>query len=374
VTPPRRGKARTALPNQARASRRRRADVVSLFLSLFLSLLPLAPETARAETAGKTPSRAPVVLFSTPDDPLAGRLAAEIAAQGLSVERLATPSDLEAAVRRALAAGTRVAVYADAGRRRTEVWGSGDIALKQAVEVPDVTARDAALPVLALRTVELLRVEFGLGPAPPADTSPAPAAPARSPPPPEPLPPTPTVTSSAAATAPPALPVTIAVAWGILASAGRLGPQPIAGLGLAAQMARYVGAELWGYVPLASDELHASAGTARTSVWLAAAGIRLAPPPGGRLAFDFGAGPLLALVRAHGTATPPAMGATDQQLAIAVYARAAAAFRAGAHWSFGLQLLAGTALRRPVITFVDEDITRWGTAFAATTLSAAYAF
>jgi hypothetical protein len=339
----------------------RRPERRTGFLLLVLLASLASPLTAPA--VAETPPRAPVVLFAAPDDPLAGRLAAEIEAQGLTVERLVAPPELEAAAQRALTAGARVAVFADASRRRTEVWGGGEVALKQALEVPEATAPDAALPLLALRTVELLRVEYGLGAPPPSPPSPPP-------PPPSPAPPSATI----ATPAPEPLPVTVAVASGILAGTGRIGPLPIVGLGLAAQMTRAIGAELWGYAPLVADELRDTGGTARTSVWLAAAGVRLAPPPGTRLAFDFGAGPLLALVRATGTATPPATGATDQQLAVALYARAALRIRAGTHWSFGLQLFGGTALRRPVVTFVDKDVTTWGKAFAAIALSAAYAF
>jgi hypothetical protein len=339
-----------------RARRSLRRPALGCGFLLLVLLAPLVTTRAVAET----PPRTPVVLFAAPEDPLAGRLAAEIEAQGLTVERLAAPPELEAAVQRALAAGARVVVFADASRRRTEVWGGGDIALNQALEIPAATAPDAALPLLALRTVELLRVEFGLGPA----------APPPSPPSPPPAPPSATISTPA----PAPLPVTIAVASGILASTGRIGPLPIAGLGLAAQLTKHVGAELWGYAPLVADELRDTGGTARTSVWLAAAGVHLAPTPGARLAFDFGAGPLLALVRATGTATPPTTGTTDQQLAVALYARAALLVRASPHWSFGLQLLGGTALRRPVVTFVETDITTWGKGFAATALSAAYSF
>jgi hypothetical protein len=309
----------------------------------------------------ETPPRAPVVLFSTPDDPLAGRLAAEIEAQGLTVERLAAPTELEPAVQRALADGARVVVFADASRQRTQVWGAGDAALNQALEVPAATAPDAALPLLALRTVELLRVDLGMSPAPP-------------PPPPPRSPPASPPSTIVSTPAPEPLPVTVSVASGLLVSTGRIGPLPIAGLGLAARMTRHLGAELWAYAPVVTDELRDTAGTARTSVWLAAAGLRVAPPSIGRLAFDFGAGPLLALVRATGTATPPATGATDQQLAVALYTRAAVLVHAGLHWSFGLEVLAGTALRRPVVTFIDQEITTWGSAFAATTLAIAYAF
>jgi hypothetical protein len=276
---------------------------------------------------------------------------AEIEAQGLTVERIPSPppDSLEAAVRQALAAGARVAVVAYAGKGRTEVWSaspSDRVGLKQALEVDAGADPEAALPVLALRTVELLRADFGLGPATP--------------------PPAPPVRSPAA--------VMVTGGAGILASTGRLGPLPIAGLALAARLAPWFGAELWGCAPLATDTLRATAGSAEAAVWLAGAGLLFGPPTQGRLVIDFGTGPMLAVVRATGTANPPAAGTTDQQLGVALYARASAHLRAGTSWTFGLQLFGGGAIRRPVVTFVDQDVTRWGAAFAALLANARYTF
>jgi hypothetical protein len=306
---------------------------------------------AASTAAAQAPRR--IVLLAAPEDPLAGRLGAEIAAQGMTCERRDAPpaEALEATVRAALAAGARVAVVADADRRRAEVWSAapGRVALKQVLEVaapPD--DEEAALPVLALRTVELLRVDFGLGAPPPASAPPPPRAPSS--------------------------PVSVTAASGLLASTGRIGPLPIAGLGLAIEITRVVGGELWGYAPLVSDRLTTTAGSAETTVWLAGAGLLLAPYRGPRLAVDLGSGPMLALVRASGSALPPAAGTTDQQLGVAIYGRVGARLRAGAHWSFGVQLLGGGAVRRPVITFVDQDVTRWGSAFVVAVAGAHLTF
>jgi hypothetical protein len=83
---------------------------------------------------------------------------------------------------------------------------------------------------------------------------------------------------------------------------------------------------------------------------------------------------MLAVVRAKGTAAPPAAGTTDQQVGVALYVRAAAHLRAGARWTFGIQLFGGGGVRRPIVTFVDNDITRWGAAFAALVGDARYTF
>ncbi len=328
---------------------RRRAQV------LFLLALVVAGTRATPRAWAEVVPRGRIVLFAPPDDPLAGRLAAEIEAQGLAVERVAVPPPeaIEAIIHQTLAAGARVAVVVDGERRRTEVWsaspGSDRVALKQALEVQATADPDAALPVLALRTVELLRVDFGLG-APATPPAPAPPSPA------------------------PSTPVTVAVASGVLASTGRIAPLPIAGVSLDARLTPLLGAELWGYAPLGSDTLTDTAGSARTSVWLAGAGLRLALPTGERVDVALGAGPMLALVRAIGTAPRPGAGTTDQQLGVALYARAAARIRAGERWTFGLSVLGGGAVRRPVVTFVDHDITTWGAAFVAALATAGYTF
>ena len=84
----------------------------------------LAEGAARAAAAAEAPA-APrprvVLLGATLDDPLSGRIAAELEAMGLDVTRLviATAVPIEDQVRQAFVSGARAAVVADGHRTET---------------------------------------------------------------------------------------------------------------------------------------------------------------------------------------------------------------------------------------------------------------
>jgi hypothetical protein len=311
-------------------------------------------EPARAEL---DPSGRPlrVVLFTvTSDDPLAGRIDAELRALGFEVSRagIAPEIDIEALVGRALAAGARAAVVADG--HRTDVWigedGTARVALRQELEVDETSGLQA---VLALRTVEFLRISLGLGVSPVAPLSPPPAPPV-------------------AAAPEPRRPsrsgwIAIDASSGVLASVGRLGPLAIAGASLRAGLGGLFGVELCGYAPLSRPELADGADQVRTSVWLAGGGVLFAPPTAGRFALEAAVGTLAFVVRATGTASSSGSSTTgdDQGVGVALYGRGAARWRLASRWSLRVDVIAGGGLRRPVIVFPNGDTARWGTAFAA---------
>ena len=131
-------------------------------LPLLLALALFAPSRAFGQST--TGDRPRVVLFAlTADDPLAGRLVAELESLGLSVVRASIDPtvEIEVSVRKALAGGVRAVVVADG--RRTEFWiaeeGSDRVALRQELEIENSPALES---VLSLRTVEFLRVSLGL--------------------------------------------------------------------------------------------------------------------------------------------------------------------------------------------------------------------
>ena len=113
----------------------------------------------------EVPDRTPRValLSAVANDPLAGRIDAELRAVGVDVSRAAiAPSvGIEEQVRAALVAGARAVVVADG--HRTDVWiaqdGSDRVGLRQELEVDETSGLQA---VLALRTVEFLRISLGL--------------------------------------------------------------------------------------------------------------------------------------------------------------------------------------------------------------------
>jgi hypothetical protein len=89
-----------------------------------------------------------------------------------------------------------------------------------------------------------------------------------------------------------------------------------------------------------------------------------------RISFDAALGTLAIFVRSIGTSSAQQIGTTEEGTGVALYARSAARFRLAQHLALRIDLLAGAAIRRPVIAaFVDaensRDIASFGAAFAA---------
>ena len=311
----------------------------------------------------EAPDRTPrVALLSTvPDDPLAGRIDAELRAVGVDVSRAAiTPAmGIEEQVRAALGAGARAVVVADG--HRTDVWiaqdGSDRIGLRQELEVDETSGLQA---VLALRTVEFLRISLGLVSEPKV----VPLA----------------VAKPIAAGTVPVMPepkrwMTIDASSGVLASAGGGGAIAIAGVSLRGQLWRILGAELCFYAPLTEAAVTSGDGAARTSAWLAGGGLVIAPRQDDRASIEVAAGTLATLIRSDGSpsstaASAGAVGANDRVLRAALYGRGAARLRLAPRLSLRLDLIAGTVINPPPITFTptrmtSTDVATWGAAFAA---------
>ncbi|HVY37923.1 MAG TPA: hypothetical protein VHM31_08305 [Polyangia bacterium] len=290
------------------------------------------------------------LLAATPDDPLAGRIEAELRALGFQVERSAISPDLpiDELVRQQIAGGARAAVVADG--HRTDVWiAAADVdrvGLRQELEVEESAGLQS---VLALRTVEFLRISLGLAAGPPA-----PEVTAAPPPPP-----------SAARPVEHGVAVALDVSSGVLASTGGVGPFAIVGASLRARLWWLLGLEVCGYVPLNSAELSDMTGQARATVWLAGGGLLLAPRDSAtrRLSGELGVGALAAVARAAGMAVPPGRGGTVEGVGAVLYGRAAGKIRLGGNWALRLDLLAGGAIRRPVIELTDSY--PWGRPFLA---------
>jgi hypothetical protein len=297
------------------------------------------------------------LLSSVPDDPLAGRIEAELRAVGVDVSRavLSSATGVEEQVRAALRSGARAVVVADG--HRTDVWipqtGSDRVGLRQDLEVDDTSGMQA---VLALRTVEFLRISLGLVSGPPVVPLPAP----------------PIARATMPAAPAPERWMAVDVSSGVLASVGGLEAMAVAGISLRSQLAGFVGAELCAYAPLSDSELSEGAGQTRTSIWLAGGGMVLASQADRRVSFDVALGALAIFVRSTGTAKAPQTGTTDEETGVAMYARAAARFRLARRLALRIDFLGGAALQRPVISFMstttataDRDLATWGTAFAA---------
>ena len=318
--------------------------------------IALLTSWARGAFAQQEPGRPAVriaLLATTPDDPLAGRIEAELRALGFAVARASIPVDrpIDEVVRQKILGGARAAVIADG--HRTDVWiaapSADRVGLRQELEVDEASGLQS---VLALRTVEFLRISLGLAAQPPV----SPVAPEVAT-----VPPPPAVDRGVG--------LALDVSSGVLASLGKVGPFVVVGASLRARLARLVGFELCGYAPLHSRDVgtEAAGGIAHTTVWLVGGGLVLGSTrPGRRLSGEAGAGALAEVARSVGVpSTPLAMGSTVEGVGAALYARAAGQLHLGTAWALRLDLLGGGGLVRPTVTFGNNDQGRWGTAFVA---------
>ena len=319
----------------------------------FAVLVLAAPVRAALDVPGVPNGPLRVALFSTtPDDPLAGRIDAELGTIGIDVSRaVVTPgAGIEEQVRAAIAGGARAVIVADG--HRTDVWisqpGSDRVGLRQELEVDEASGLQA---VLALRTVEFLRISLGLVAEPEAAPPAAPTAVARHVVPPAPA---------------PSRWFTAEASGGALAVSGGGGTIAVAGVSLRAQLAGMVGAELNVYAPLTEATLTTADGAARTSAWMAGGGILLAPRLDQQVSFEVGAGSLVAVVSSRGVAVSSGNHTgTDQVARPAIYGRGAARLRLLPLLSLRLDLYGGGVISPPPINFLGTKVATWGPGFAA---------
>lgn len=323
--------------------------------------------SAALDVPGAPPGPIRIALLSTtPDDPLAGRLDAELRTIGVDVSRsVVSPTQgIETQVRDALAGGARAVIVADG--HRTDVWiaepGSDKVGLRQELEVDQDSGQQA---ILSLRTVEFLRISLGLVSEPTvAPLTSVPAVTKVLPPPPA---------------ARPRGWTTVDATAGALLAGGGGGPTVIVGLAARAQIVGMVGAELCLYAPLTEALLTGTlqgdptmgAGTyqARTSVWMAGGGVLLAPRPERRLSVEIGAGALATVIRTRGitvTNNPYGLSPTSEVgVTGAFYGRGAARLRLAPRLSLRIDLFSGAVISPPHILFNDQAVAVWGPGFAA---------
>lgn len=326
----------------------------------FAVLVPLAapaPVRAALDVPGVPEGPLHVALLSTTaDDPLAGRIDAELRTIGIDVSRavVSPGAGIDEQVRAAITGGARAVIVADG--HRTDVWisnpGSTRIGLRQELEVDEDSGQQA---VLALRTVEFLRISLGLvtepEAAPRAATRPAAVARRAVPPAPEPV-----RRFAASASA------------GALAVTGGGGTIAVAGLSLRAQLAGMVGAELSAYAPLTEATLTTADGQAGTSAWMAGGGILLAPRFDQPISFEVAAGSLLMVVRSRGVTTIGNIStATESVTRAAIYGRGAARLRLLPRLALRVELYGGGIIRAPHILLFPSgmQVATWGPGFAA---------
>jgi hypothetical protein len=293
-----------------------------------------------------------VALLSTaPDDPLAGRIEAELNTIGIDVSRaVVTPAmGIEEQVRAEIAGGARAVIVADG--HRTDVWiselGSHRVGLRQELEVDEASGLQA---VLALRTVEFLRISLGLVVEPTVSHL------ASTPP---------VVAHSIAPTTEPGRWIAAGASGGMLAASGSGGTIAIARVGVSAQLTGMVAAELSLYTPLTEATLTSADNQARTSVWMAGGGVLLAPWIDRRMSVEIGAGALAAIFRSSGVPNTTHMVSTATQVRGAVYGRGAARLRLAPHLALRIDIFGGAVINPPQILFDTQQVGTWGPAFAA---------
>jgi hypothetical protein len=325
-----------------------------------------------AATAGS----GPVVLLGTAEDePLTGRIAAELRALGIPIELRVVAGEepgIDLEVESALRDGARAAVRIDAQAGRTEVSiadpSSHHVALKQVLEGPPTAAM---VPVLALRTVEFVRATL-LGPrsdegeaiaardAAVGDTGIA-AGPGRN--------------SGSNGLLAETARLRLAVNSGVLVTPDGLDPQGTIGLSARVRVFNGFGAELMGILPLNSVRVDGVQGSAQSSTRLAGVGLFARRPLSSRAGIEASAGAVFVRVSGSGTPATPstatpataiAPGKTDSNWGGSAYGRVGADVALSSYFSLRLDLMGGAAFRTDVLVIDGHEHTAWGRTFVAT--------
>jgi hypothetical protein len=335
----------------------------ALAVAVLAASLAAAPR-ARAAADGAataTPEAPPpplvVVVGSAEDEPLTGRIAAELRALRIAVDlRLAPASEDEARAKAdfdsALREGARAAVRVDSRAGRIEVSiadvATGGVAMHEVLEGP---ATASVAPVLAVRTVEFVRAAL-LGP---------PSVP-------EPVAPPTTVTRSVELPPPPpaeprAAPIfSFTLGSGVAGAAGGLGPQGALGAEVRVGLGRRLGLEAIGLAPLTTQSVVSmGSDNAQAALWMVGGGAFARVALSARGGLELGVGGLALFMRITGTPNPGYVGSSAWGLGSAAYGRVGATLALSRVIAARVDLLAGSTLRRPVAVHTEP----WGPAFGA---------
>jgi len=320
-----------------------------------------------AATAGN----GPVVLLGTAEDePLTGRIAAELRALGIPIELRVVAGEapgIDLEVESALRDGARAAVRIDAQAGRTEVSiadpSSHHVALKQVLEGPPTAAM---VPVLALRTVEFVRATL-LGPRSDegeaiATTHDAAAGDAG-------------IAASSSgkfngSQAPAMSRLRLALNSGALFTPGGLSTQFTFGIAARFRLLPWLGAEVMGFAPLSQGRLDFDQAPTHASTWIAGGGLFLRQPTSEHTAIELGAGAVVGWVLASGDASAVSlMAQSDYAISAAGYARVGAELALARNLALRLDLLGGITFQRAVFqetkTPGAPQLAAWDRTFAA---------
>jgi hypothetical protein len=327
-------------------------------ISLFLMVIGARGVAATPQTD----SSQLVVIGTAADEPLIGRVVAELKVIGIPVNlRLveATDEERDPEIDRALRDGARAVVRVVSRAGRIEVVIADPttraVVLRQVLEGEPSEELDS---VLAIRAVEFVRAML-LGHASksaPVASTPAAAVPA-------PVQLAPALETPSRSTQPA---LGIAVVSGFAAAAGGLGAQAELGARVRVRFGGAVGFELAGLAPLTSEAVPGDAATnARASFWLAGGGLYGSRRVGRLGGVELGAGGLAVVLRVKGDPAAGWNGNAQTQTGAAAYGRLGGNIALSRVLALRADLLVGGAFRRPVASAGGPGLYPWGYAFGA---------
>jgi len=309
----------------------------------FCVALAAAGVSRAAPAAGEkdAPSRTVLLLAGRDTEPLAGRLAAELLAVGLDVQREEPAADVAPdPVAIALRVRARAAVWVPPGTAAAEVWIIDREAARATLRQSITAEGDEMAPLVALRTAEFLRASL-LG-LPPAQPAPAP----------RPVPPVLSTPPVAEVMRAPRL--SVALGAGVTASPGGVGVLPSIAAVVRAPLHGPLGAEALGLLSVAP------AHTPRSSVMisLAGGGLSLRLMNGRRAVLDAGAGALGVFVHVDSPGSPTAVVG-------ALYGRVGGGLAFRPWLGLRLDAIVGGAIARPSFLTAGstETYASWGRPF-----------
>lgn len=330
------------------------------------------------------------------DERVVAHLRAELRASAWTVIEIGTDGRgrrfplAELAAQQSTTAALRV--YPD--EAKIELWvaeplGSTDGTL----ELLEVEGLRPDARVLALRATEALRARgrklerASASPMqrPPSPPTLAPPLAPVSPPAQAPQPPAPTTSDSTAAA--PALRsrgtaaresvvLALPVLWLEVAptgelSAGGLGPALDGWLGARVQLTRSWSLAIFGLVPVWSDPLLGSEGSARISTWMFGVAADLhAGTASWMLSGGVGAGGVLS--RMSGNAPAPFTATNESITAAAAFGRVSAHLALGSSLRMFVRVVVGASMPEITVRFAERDAARWGRPFALAALGVEY--